>query len=292
MTIVAVSISAALVAQTPSKAVISGPVGPSPYDIVRGWHKPFAAAGLRLWRQLRRLRGIAEPHLRRAARRNPAARSDSRRPSPDSRARSASTCSTPPIAASGRTVSTRSTATATSRSAGRSGIPSARARTGPGPHRIRISPYDPEHRVWVVNETFSQIYVFSNDGSKLLKTLGEKNVPGQGRDALRQAAGRGVSAGRPDSHRGRPGQSPRDDSRPRHELPRRVRQLRHRPRAVQRRPRRRGRPARPDLRASIDPATASTSSGRRPIPRRSSSSRRGPASSCRSTSSSTTTACG
>ncbi len=49
---------------------------------------------------------------------------------------------------------------------------------GPGPHRIRISPYDPEHRVWVVNETFSQIYVFSNDGSKLLKTLGEKKVQG------------------------------------------------------------------------------------------------------------------
>jgi hypothetical protein len=49
---------------------------------------------------------------------------------------------------------------------------------GPGPHRIRISPYDPEHRVWVINETFQQIYVFSNDGSKLLKTLGEKNVAG------------------------------------------------------------------------------------------------------------------
>src|SRR5215510_7018193 len=26
-------------------AVISGPVGPSPYDIVRGWHKPFAEPG-------------------------------------------------------------------------------------------------------------------------------------------------------------------------------------------------------------------------------------------------------
>jgi len=49
---------------------------------------------------------------------------------------------------------------------------------GPGPHRIRISSYDPEHKVWVVNETFSQIYVFSNDGSKLVKTLGEKNVQG------------------------------------------------------------------------------------------------------------------
>jgi len=49
---------------------------------------------------------------------------------------------------------------------------------GPGPHRIRISPYDPEKKVWVVNETFSQIYVFSNGGSKLIKIFGEKNVTG------------------------------------------------------------------------------------------------------------------
>ena len=50
---------------------------------------------------------------------------------------------------------------------------------GPGPHRIRISPYDPERRVWVVHETGHQIFVFSNDGEELLMTLGEKNVPGQ-----------------------------------------------------------------------------------------------------------------
>jgi DNA-binding beta-propeller fold protein YncE len=49
---------------------------------------------------------------------------------------------------------------------------------GPGPHRLRINPYDPQHAVWVVNETFDQIYVFSNDGSKLLRTFGEKGVPG------------------------------------------------------------------------------------------------------------------
>ena len=50
--------------------------------------------------------------------------------------------------------------------------------SGPGPHRVRISPYDKEHRVWVINETFHTIYIFSNDGKKLLKTLGEKNVAG------------------------------------------------------------------------------------------------------------------
>jgi hypothetical protein len=32
--------------------------------------------------------------------------------------------------------------------------------------------------VWLVNETFHQIYVFSNDGSRLLRTLGEKGVAG------------------------------------------------------------------------------------------------------------------
>lgn len=45
-----------------------------------------------------------------------------------------------------------------------------------GPHKIRISPYDPERRIWVVGETKSQIYVLSNDGKQLLMTLGEANV--------------------------------------------------------------------------------------------------------------------
>jgi hypothetical protein len=45
-----------------------------------------------------------------------------------------------------------------------------------GPHKIRISPYDPEHRVWVIGETKNVIYVFSNDGKQLLQTLGEEGV--------------------------------------------------------------------------------------------------------------------
>ena len=49
---------------------------------------------------------------------------------------------------------------------------------GPGPHRIRMSPYDPDRRVWVINETLHQIFVFSNDGSELIMTLGEKGVGG------------------------------------------------------------------------------------------------------------------
>ncbi|MBT3529605.1 MAG: hypothetical protein HOF74_05215 [Gammaproteobacteria bacterium] len=47
---------------------------------------------------------------------------------------------------------------------------------GPGPHRIRQNPYDEEKRVWVIDETGNIIYIFSNDGSTLLQTIGEKNV--------------------------------------------------------------------------------------------------------------------
>ena len=47
---------------------------------------------------------------------------------------------------------------------------------GPGPHKLRMSPYDPERRLWLVDETGNIIYVFSNDGSQLLMTMGEKNV--------------------------------------------------------------------------------------------------------------------
>ena len=45
-----------------------------------------------------------------------------------------------------------------------------------GPHKIKISPYDPQHRVWVVAETKHVIYVFSNDGKQLLQTIGEEGV--------------------------------------------------------------------------------------------------------------------
>jgi DNA-binding beta-propeller fold protein YncE len=43
-------------------------------------------------------------------------------------------------------------------------------------HRIRISPYDKERRVWVIDESGHQILVFSNDGRQLLMQLGERNV--------------------------------------------------------------------------------------------------------------------
>jgi hypothetical protein len=43
-------------------------------------------------------------------------------------------------------------------------------------HKILISPYDPEKRVWIVDDGNYAIYVFSNDGKQLLQTIG---VPGE-----------------------------------------------------------------------------------------------------------------
>jgi hypothetical protein len=44
------------------------------------------------------------------------------------------------------------------------------------PHAVYISPYDPEKRVWVVDDYRHSIFVFSNDGKRLLQTIGEPNV--------------------------------------------------------------------------------------------------------------------
>lgn len=49
---------------------------------------------------------------------------------------------------------------------------------GPGPERIRVNPYDPERKLWVINQTHHEIHVISNDGSELLATYGERGVPG------------------------------------------------------------------------------------------------------------------
>ncbi len=49
---------------------------------------------------------------------------------------------------------------------------------GSGPHKIRMSPYDAQHHVWVVNDGKHQIYKFSNDGKFLVLTIGQAGVPG------------------------------------------------------------------------------------------------------------------
>ena len=44
------------------------------------------------------------------------------------------------------------------------------------PHAVYISPYDPEKHVWVVDDYRHSIFIFSNDGKRLLQTIGEPNV--------------------------------------------------------------------------------------------------------------------
>jgi DNA-binding beta-propeller fold protein YncE len=46
------------------------------------------------------------------------------------------------------------------------------------PHAIYISPYDPEKNIWIVDDYRHAIFKFSNDGKRLLQTLGTPNVPG------------------------------------------------------------------------------------------------------------------
>ena len=46
------------------------------------------------------------------------------------------------------------------------------------PHRVLISPYDPEKHVWLIDDGAHSIYKFTNDGKKLVMTLGEFKVPG------------------------------------------------------------------------------------------------------------------
>ena len=52
------------------------------------------------------------------------------------------------------------------------------ARGGKGPHKIKMSPYDPEKHVWVVLDAGDAVLKFTYDG-KLVMTLGEVDVPGE-----------------------------------------------------------------------------------------------------------------
>ena len=54
---------------------------------------------------------------------------------------------------------------------------------GRGPHKLRMSPYDPEKHVWVVDDQLHVIYKFAYDG-KLVMTLGTKGQKGRDRGRL------------------------------------------------------------------------------------------------------------
>jgi hypothetical protein len=167
----------ALFGQSP-KAVISGPVGPSPYNVVRSWQKPFSDPGYAFGGNS----GVfaESPNrifiLQRGETRLPD-------PIPPGYTYFAGSIGINVLSATDRRVMKKNfiyTLDANGRVKERwnqwdSLFADA---PGPGPHRIRISPYDPEHRVWVVDETYSVIRIFSNDGKRLIRTLGEKGVEG------------------------------------------------------------------------------------------------------------------
>jgi DNA-binding beta-propeller fold protein YncE len=46
------------------------------------------------------------------------------------------------------------------------------------PHSVFQSPYDPQKDVWIVDDYRHAIFRFSNDGKKLLQTIGTPNAPG------------------------------------------------------------------------------------------------------------------
>jgi hypothetical protein len=161
-----------------AQAEIRGPEGPSPYEVVRGWHVPFAPPGYAFG-------GNSGLFAESPDRIFVLQRGETRLPDP-----------VPPEFAGYAGSIGINVLNDTARREWHSCLYTLSGNgqvremwsqwdrmicagsDGPGPHRIRISPYDPERRVWVVQETFHQIFVFSNDGSRLLRTLGEKGVPG------------------------------------------------------------------------------------------------------------------
>lgn len=167
-----------LVAQQAPLAELKGTVGPSPYTVVRGWHKPFAAPGFAFG-------GNSGVFAESPNRIWVAQRGEAQLPNP-----------VPPEFAGYAGSLGINVLSDTKRRVWKNCLYTLDANgkateifnqwdtlcegsEGPGPHRLRISPYDPQKRVWLINETFHTIYVFSNDGKKLLHTLGEKNVPGK-----------------------------------------------------------------------------------------------------------------
>lgn len=167
-------------APQPSKAVISGPVGPSPYDIVRAWAKPFSAPGFAFGGNS----GVFADTPNRII---VAQRGETKLPNPipsgflgfaGSIGINVLLAPNTPLRV-GQNCFYAFDRDGNAKERWTQWDHLCHGLDGPGFHRVRISPYDPDRRIWIVNETSHEIYVFSNDGTKLLLTLGERKVAGK-----------------------------------------------------------------------------------------------------------------
>src|SRR5262249_773702 len=150
-------VTAPMLAGQGRQAEIKGPEGPSPYNVVRGWHKPFAEPGFAFGGNS----GVfaESPNRIFVAQRGEAKLPD---PVPPTFAGFAGSIGTNVLNDTARRVWKNCLYTLDANGNVKERWTQwdklCEGSSGPGPHRIRISPYDPEHRVWVINETFQQIY--------------------------------------------------------------------------------------------------------------------------------------
>src|SRR5687768_9511506 len=151
--VLALAIGAAMLVQTP---VPEGPIGPSPYTVARGWQKPFAEPGFAFG-------GNSGVFAESPDRIFIAQRGEFRLPTP-----------IPPEYSGFAGSIKMNVLSLVDRRVWRHCLYTldrdgkvkelwkqwdhlCEDSPGPGPHRLRISPYDPARRVWVINETFHTI---------------------------------------------------------------------------------------------------------------------------------------
>jgi len=56
------------------------------------------------------------------------------------------------------------------------------------PHSVQMNPYDPEKHVWIIDREGQQILKLTNDGQRIVMTLGEKGVSGADRTHFNRPA--------------------------------------------------------------------------------------------------------
>ena len=194
--------------------VAEGPVGPSPYDVVRGWHKPFAEPGFAFG-------GNSGVFAESPNRIFVAQRGESRLPDPvpPEFAGFAGSIGINVLSAADRRVWRNCLYTLDAQRQRQGALDAVghavRGIGRPGTASAAHQPVRPRTpRLGGQRDVPSDLRLLQRR-QQAAEDAGREERAGHRRHALRQAAGRGVSARRQDSHRRRPGQPSRDDPRPR-----------------------------------------------------------------------------